>query len=56
MSSKVQQRILLKFVPESLSSQPADPFDPQIIEHILQEILKRITDLGVEVALVNWGW
>lgn len=48
------KRILLKLSGESLSSQNAEPFDPQIIGQYAADI-KAITDLGVEVALVIGG-
>jgi len=48
------KRILLKLSGESLSSERAEPFDPQIIEQYARDI-KAITELGVQVALVIGG-
>lgn len=51
------KRILLKLSGEALignANNGFDPFDPKIIEQYAQDI-KRITDLGVQVAIVIGG-
>ena len=50
------KRILLKLSGEALlgNQKNGDPFDPKIIEQYAQDI-KRVTDLGVQVAIVIGG-
>ena len=50
------KRILLKLSGEALlgNRKTGDPFDPQIIEQYAHDI-KRVTDLGVQVAIVIGG-